>query len=1068
MSLSSLSVSRPITILMFYIGIVLLGIIAFQNLAVDFLPSIKIPKLTVQTLYPNNSPDEVENRITQPIEASLNTVSGVKRVSSISREGLSIVTVEFYWSTNMDFALLNVREKLDQLRASMPREANRSTILKIDPSTEPIMTIAVSSNFTQSPDIHKLMELKEFSQSLLKRRIEQTEGVSQVSVLGGVDREIQVELDLSKLQALGITSDQVSQALSDANINLPGGTIKRGLFRYSLRTVGEFTNIDQIRHVIIANTASGRSISILDIGNVIDTLKERTGLTTYNGSEIVSLEVRKEAGANTVVTSKIIHKVLEQLTREYPSLKLIVLSDQAEFINKSINDVIQAIVIGAILAFLVLFFFLRNPKYPVIIGMSIPISIIATFVAMYFLHITLNIISLTGLALGIGMLGDNAIIVIENVTRLREKGLGIVESALEGAKDINIAVTASTLTNVAIFLPIIFVEGVGQQLFIDMGVTMTVSLMVSLLVAVTLVPMMVSREKKTQNAIETGIWKQEAGENDDIKFAKKYGLFAKKIYKIVDRINEISREKLALYLEWGLKKRWIVIMGILFLFSISILIAFFVPSEPAPDIDNSRFVIQVKMPKGSSLKGTTDFVKMVEKELSFPGIEGIYSSIGITENINFWTVSTASMEEARMEVKVGSHETNTTDNENYEVGRTEEVISKAREVLRKIQSKVNGVEFSVKMRSTTFEQILRPEQNDIKIFVMGKEPTTSTIIANQFSQRIQHINGLTDLRTNLQAGNPEYKIVIDREKASQYKLSVQQVAQFISNIMQGKEVTFFSDFDRKIAIRVQPIKENRKDVETLLNAPIETVSGTIPLRELVRLEETTGYAEIWHENQQRAVMMTANVSGRSLGGVVGDIQKEINSFTLPAGYFVTIGGEREDIEQSFRGLLIIIVLSIFLVYMILAAEYESISYPFVILLTSPLAFIGAIFAMVIAGQHYNIMSLIGLVIMIGAVDNDAVIAVDIITALRREGKDLHDAITIGMTQRLRPILMTTATTVLGIIPLVFEFGTGSELVRALTIPLVGGMISSTLFTIIAIPIVYTYIDKWTNRIKTRN
>ncbi|HLP82274.1 MAG TPA: efflux RND transporter permease subunit, partial [Nitrosomonas sp.] len=417
MSLSSISISRPVTIIMFFIGITILGIIAFQNLAVDFLPPVKIPKLTIQTSYPNTSPDEVEKRLTQHIETAINTVTGVKKVSSISREGLSIVTAEFYWSTNMDFALLDVREKLDQLRALLPQEANRSTILKVDPSTEPIMTIAVSPEkrrssilSTQSLGLENsyLMDLKGTAQALLKRRIEQIEGVAQVSVLGGVDREIQVELNMEKLQGLGITLDQVSQALANANVNLPGGTIKKGLFRYSLRSVGEFTNIDQLRDVIVSNTETGRSIRVSDIGRVVDTLRERMGLTTYNGDEIVTLEVRKEAGTNTVATSKKVKDVLNQLQSEYPGFKLTILADQAEYINESINDVLQAIIIGAVLAFLVLFFFLRNPKYPIIIGLTTPISILGTFIVMYFLHITLNIISLTGLALGIGMLGDNA------------------------------------------------------------------------------------------------------------------------------------------------------------------------------------------------------------------------------------------------------------------------------------------------------------------------------------------------------------------------------------------------------------------------------------------------------------------------------------------------------------------------------------------------------------------------------------------------------------------------------------------------------------------------------------
>lgn len=1121
MSLPSLSIHRPVTVLMFFLGVVFLGIIAFRNLPVDFLPTIKIPRLTVQTTYPNVSPEEIENTVTQPIEAALATVTGAKKVSSVSREGLSVVTVEFYWGTNMDFAMLDAREKLDQLRAALPRDAGRPTILKVDPSTEPIMTIAVSEGRegrqyqrtllqtdgslesknsngaseqrrkgdketnqandkrVEREETNKLVELKETARALIKRRVEQIDGVAQAAVLGGLEREIHVEIDTKKLQAFGFSLDQLSQALANANLNLPGGSIKRGLFRYSLRTLGEFTKVDEIRDVVVGRTPYGRSITIVDMGTVQDGFKERSGITRYNGSEVIALHVRKEAGVNSVDVSKRIHAVLDELRKEYPNLRLSVISDQAEFISKSIADVQQAIIIGAILAFLVLFFFLRNPKYPLIIGLSMPISILATFVAMYFFGISLNIISLTGLALGIGMLGNNAIIVIENVTRLREKGLGIVEAALEGTQEINLAVTASTLTNVAIFLPIIFVEGVASQLFVDMGVTMTISLLVSLLVAATLVPMLVSREisipitpfslseyvERTRSIQRSFVrrfffWLTFpirlviaalvlVGISLSSRIANGLKQFAPKFYGVVDRVSGVSYEEVDRFLDWALTHRKTVLGATAALFALSILVAYFVPIEPAPDLDQTRFRVLANMPKGTTLDGTSELVRQLERDFhGMGGVQGVYSAIGITEEQNLWTVSEAAVERAELEIKVKDE------------AKTDEVVEQVRRHLTTLQSMFAGVEFAVKKRGTTFEQILRPEPNDIKIRVVGRDPQVATQTAAQFAERLRGIEGLVDLRTSLQQGSPEYQIVVDREQASRYGLSVQSVAQHIASQVRGKEATYLSDFDRKITIRVQPNFNQRKQLDDLLASTIRVGESVVPIREVVRWKRTEGYSEIWRENQQRAVLMVANVSGRSIGSVVEEIQATATKFSMPPGYTISIGGENEEIQESFRSLFFIILLSIFLVYMILAAEYESILYPFVILLTSPLAFIGAIFAMVIAGQNYNVMSLIGIVIMIGAVDNNAVIAVDIITALRREGMSVFDAIKEGIMRRLRPIIMTTATTILGMIPLVIEFGTGSELVRALTIPLVGGLIASTVFTIVAIPIVYTYVDKW--------
>ncbi|PIU44446.1 MAG: hypothetical protein COS95_08975 [Ignavibacteriales bacterium CG07_land_8_20_14_0_80_59_12] len=1085
--LASTAVERPVTTLMFYVGVVLLGVIAFQGLPVDFLPPITIPKLTVQTIYLNVSPEEIDRSVTEPVEATLGTVAGVRKLASVSREGLSVVTAEFYWGTNMDFALLEVREKLDQRRSALPREAGRPTILRIDPSTEPIMTVAVSSGTGSAStasvlsssidETHRLVELKEAAGALIKRRIEQVEGVAQASVLGGFNREIRVEIDADRLQAMRLTLDQVSRALLNANLNLPGGTIKRGLFRYSLRTLGEFSNVDQVKDVAVARTEAGREIKIKNIGTVTDGFGERTGVTRYNGREIIAIQVRKEAGANTVSTSRKIHDVLSTLEREYPALKLDVVSDQAEFIGKSIADVKQAIVLGAILAFLVLFLFLRELKYLAVIGITMPISIITTFAAMYFLNITLNVISLAGLALGIGMLGDNAIVVVENMTRLREQGMRLREAAVAGAREISLAVTASTLTNVAIFLPIVFVGGIAQQLFFDMGVTMTISLLVSLLVAVTLVPMLVSRSgRRSLSDLSPRLSTSLASSQHGVRRTR--GLFTRSprlaargaalcvagvlahvrsafamiephLVRMLNRISDYSYRLLDRYLSWALKKRLLTILGTILIFMLSIVVALLIPGESAPEIDQSRFTVQFYMPKGTDLEGISSLVRRLESALlATPGVADVYSASGITQEEDYWTVSSASLEKADLEVRVRSD------------ASTAEVTDRVRRLLTGWQKSFHGVEFSVRSHGTTFEQILRPEPNDIKIRVFGKDPGVALQIAGALGNRLGAVKGLTDLRSATQQGEPEYRIVIDRENAARFGLTVRDVAQHISAQVRGTEATYLGDFDRKITIRVQPTEEQRSSIEELLNSTVRTYAGSVPLRELVQVHTTEGYGEIWRNNQQRAAILLANVHGRSVSGVVGDVEEAAAGMSLPAGYTFSVGGENEEIRDSFRGLIIIIILSIFLVYMILAAEYESILYPLVIILTSPLAFIGAIFAMVLAGQHYNVISLVGIAIMVGAVDNEAVIAVDIITELRRDGVPLADAIRKGMRLRLRPILMTTATTVLGVIPLVLAIGTGSELVQALAIPLVGGLIASTLFSITTIPVVYTYIDRW--------
>jgi HAE1 family hydrophobic/amphiphilic exporter-1 len=572
MNLTKISVQRPVTTLMLFIGLIFLGFVSLSRLSVDFLPDISVPSLTVKTIYPYASPQEVETLITEPVESRLSTIAGVKKTSSISREGVSLVTVDFYWNVNMDYTMLEVREKLDQLRGMLPTEAKRPTILRVDPSTESMMTLVITNNDStkgsgieesrnkkqsvngwssvvsgqqsvvpakadqfpvdsnqkfearskkgdrlgdSSPDglnrdrndiagrtdYADLSMLKEFARSVVKRRMEQIEGVAMAEVTGGVEREIHVNLIKSKVELFNISLSEIENAIKESNVNIPGGTIKQGYFKLALRTVGEFVNLDDIRLLVVRKNKDGSVILLKDIANVTDSYKERTGVTHYNGNETVGLLIHKESGANTVETSKLIHQIVNEINHDYPNLTTKIVFDQAEFISKSLNDVESAILQGAFLAFIILFLFLKDFRSPIIIGITMPISILITFILMDLFNVNINIISLTGLALGIGMLGDNAIVIIENATRLREGGMSRLDAAIEGGKEINLAAAVSTFTNVAIFIPILYVEGVAKELFKDMALTMTFSLLASLVTAIMLVPMLISRETSSSPSL---------------------------------------------------------------------------------------------------------------------------------------------------------------------------------------------------------------------------------------------------------------------------------------------------------------------------------------------------------------------------------------------------------------------------------------------------------------------------------------------------------------------------------------------------------------------------------------
>ncbi len=1037
MSLTEVSVNRPVTTAMFFIGIAIIGVIALSYISVDYLPAVQIPELLVQTVYVGASPEEVERQISEPIESILNTVRGVKRVISISREGLSLVRLQFYWGTDIDYAMLEVREKLDAIRGSLPEDAQRPTIVRIDPSSESVITIALtySSGAAQRND---LAILKEFAQALVKRRLEQIEGVSQAVVAGGYDREILVLVDVAKMRSFNLTFEDISRALKNSNLSLVGGTIKQGVFRYPFRVASEFKDLKDIENVVV-KVGLDKGVRLSDIAWVKYDFMERQGFTRLNGSEAILIFVKKESGANSINVSKKVRNVVDELARDYPDVKVEIVFDQAEFIRKSISDIEQAIFWGALFAFLSLFIFLRDFRYPLVIGIATPFSILATVVMMYLFGINFNIISLTGLALGIGMIGDNAVIIVENFTRLREKGLSVREAILEGAREINLAVSAATFTNVAIFLPVVLVKGVAQKLFLDMGLTMTFSLLSSLLVAVMLVPGILSRLKK-----------------EDINKSVKVTFF-KRFYGGL--MNSYIN-----FLKWSLKNRGVVIFVTVLLTLISLGVALLIRAEQAPDIDQSRFTIEVNMPYGSTLEAVSSAVEMIERQLlNMKEVSAVVSDIGISSQEDYFSILFASLNKAKIYVKVKPE------------FRVDDVMKKVRQdmigsgLFKKFEA--IGAEVILQRRTTTFERILQSAESDIAIKIMGKHFGVTSIdsailVANKVFEKIKDVDGISDIRIIPEPGNPQIKILVDEDKVEKYGFDNSQIVSELEGYLKGKVATYLNTFRERIPIRIVANNTGDEDIlASLLNYSLRLNKGnytaSIPVHSIVEVGRERGLSEIYHENGNRAVVILASAIGKNILNLSGEIERILNEVeSLHPNFSIKLGGKIEEIYESYRGLLIIILLSIFLVYMILASEYESIVYPLVILITSPLALVGAFIMMYLAGQSYNVMSIVGLVIMLGAIDNDAVIAVDLIISNRRNGMKLEEAILDGMTKRFRPIVMTTLTTILGIIPLIVGFGKGLELAVAISYPVIGGLIASTLFTLFVVPVVYTYFDKF--------
>ncbi|MDI6804893.1 MAG: efflux RND transporter permease subunit, partial [Bacteroidota bacterium] len=1019
------------------------------QLSTDLLPEIDIPKLTIQTSYPNAAPEEVEALITEPIEASVGTITGIKKVTSTSREGLSLVIVEFLWGSDMDFAALHVREKLDQLRYMLPKEAGRPTIVRLDPSSFPIMTLVVTSRKTDNyiagttnvkshkmsvQDKEYLVNLKEYSRLVIKRRLEQIDGVAQASILGGLEREIQVNVNMQLLKTFALSIEDVVASISAANVNLPGGDIKSGWFRFSLRILGELQTVEEIKNTIVNNNLEKNTsvdgkrkiVHIKDVAEVVDDFKERQGISRLNGKETISILVKKEVGSNTVNTAKEVQEVIKQLNEEYKDFNISVIFSQSEFINDAISNVEQEVVYGGILAFIVLFFFLYNFRDPLIIGITIPTSLLATFLLMYFLGVNLNIISMGGLAVGVGMLLDNSIVVIENISRHRQSGKSLTESAALGASEVGLAITASTLTTVAVFLPLIYIKGIAAELFRDQSLSITISLMASLFVAMTLIPMLASRKKIIKNS--------------SLLSGKTYN----RIFNRISKLIEILFNKYEWLLLYALENRIKVLVGTIILFAITVFLIVIMPKEFFPNVEQHEFILETKMPRGTSLYGTSQLVHLIENELTaMNSIEYVLSNIGIVDEHDILSITRSSIDRAEMYVKI----------------KNQFVPSNTIKDIRKILEKFKNVSYAIHKPKSTFEKILNPSENDIQIKIVGKDLNTAAKVAQELLPYLKSINNLKDLRLGFEKGIPEYLIEIDRTKAAMYGLTIRDISNFISTIFKGREATTISDFDKKITLLVRATEADRDEIYDLLNNSITTKNGEVQLRDFIKYRHSEGYLEICRENNNRQMSVLANFTGSSINEIINTIKEELKPLNIPAGYSIEVGGVNEEMQDALKALIMSLLLSIALMYMILAAEFESLRIPLIIIFSIPLAIVGAIVLLFVTGQSLSVISLVGLIILVGIADNDAVVKIDFILRKRRENLSVRESIIEAGKQRFRPIVMNTLTVVFALIPMMLSTGAGSQLQIALSIAIVGGLLSSTFLTLIVVPILYSFFDK---------
>ncbi|MBN2009781.1 efflux RND transporter permease subunit [candidate division KSB1 bacterium] len=1051
MKIVKFSITRPVTITMFMVAAIVFGYVAFDRLPINLLPDISYPTLTIRTEYAGTAPGEVENLISKPVEEAVGIISGVIRTSSISRPGMSDVVLEFDWGTDMDFASLEVREKLDML--TLPVNAEPPLLLRFDPSLDPIMRIGLAGD-------ESLIALRLFAEERIKQELEPLDGVASVQISGGLEEEIQINVDEGKLAALSIPVTQVTQRMAQENVNLTGGMLKDGDSEFLVRTLNEFKTVDEMNDIVIGMRDQA-PILLKDVADVRKGHKERNIITHLNGKESVEIAVYKEADKNTVTVAKTVKEQLASVMKEFEDynvpLHMTIVNDQSLFIQNSVDEVLSTAVWGGILAILVLYLFLRNMKSTIIIGFTIPISIVVTFFFMYIANVSLNIMSLGGLALGVGMLVDNSIVVLESIDRYRKQKMSQAEAADKGTSEVAKAVIASTLTTVCVFVPIIFVEGIAGQLFNDQALAVTFSLMASLMVALTLIPMLISRQLSVGEATAASTSTRKVGKvkalwnkiavqapASFLRIIRQGFAFISRllnrllqpIYTIFDRGLFWLTDSYPNFLDTVLKHRIKVLGGTLLLFVLSLASFPFIGSELIPEMSQGEFFVDVLLPIGTPLEQTEVVIeKMAAVAQQVPGVQSVYAVSGTAAQMGF---SATELREnlGQLHIQLANRD-------------DRDMEQRVMDDLRARLASIPAIEYKIS-RPTLFSF-----RTPVEVEVRGYNLEELERLSLELAQEMRQVPGLRDVKASTEGGNPEVQIVFNRRRVAQLGLDIASIGAVVRNKVMGEVSTELNRQDRKVDIRVRAQESDRNNIDDLKRLVVNS-SGPIPIQLAtvadVRLER--GPSEIRRIDQERVALVTANLTGRDLGSVSVDIQNIINALQLPPDFRVRIGGQQREMATSFDSMKLAIALAIFLVYLVMASQFESLVQPFIIMFTIPFALIGVILTLLITRTPVSVVVLIGVIMLAGIVVNNAIVLLDYINQLRKSGLSKREAIKQGGQVRLRPILMTTITTVLGLLPMALGLGEGAELRTPMAVTVIGGLMIGTLLTLVVIPTVY--------------
>ncbi|NLW47938.1 MAG: efflux RND transporter permease subunit [Firmicutes bacterium] len=1021
--LIELCVRRPLGVIMLVLFVSILGFISFSRLKLDLYPNIQFPIIMAFTNYEGAGPEEIENLITKPMESAISSVQNVKEVRSTSSTGSSMVMGECNFGTDMDFTNLKMRERIDMIKKILPEGAEEPMLLKFDPSMMPIIVHGISCP-------KGIAEATRLTDNKIKNRLERVPGVASVSLMGGLTREIQVLLSTEKLNFYHISPSFIIQTLRGENLNLPGGIVKSGQNEMVLRTIGEFQSVEDLKSIKIT-LPNGSIIPLQEIAAIRDSYHEQKQYSRINGQNSVMMMLMKESDANTVLVTREVRKAIQELQTELKDqIKFHKLYEQADYIEQSLGNVTQNALFGALLAVLVLYFFLRSYRSTFIVSVAIPISIIITFAAIYFSNMTLNLVSMGGLALGVGMLVDNAIVVLEVIFRYREEGHDALTAATGGTSEVAMAITASTLTSIVIFIPILFVEGIAAQIFKEMAMTVSFSLGASLVVALTVIPMLSSKLM----AINTG----------------------SKVMRKIDRQENYRLGKMEGFyrkiLSWAVGNQKIMLLFAFILFILGLLPFFFgaVKTNFTPFMEDKEYSIDIELPLGTSLETTDELVQKIESHLiAKPESDLVYAMVGAGSGFSMG--SSGESEKASLSVVMKA--------------KTIKTLDEMVEEVRRDIGEYPGAKINIAKENHGGFSSGSP----ITINILGPDLNTLKNLAEQLKEVVKNVPETLDVKSSWEDGRPELQLRVNRPRATAYGISPSTIASTVQAAFQGTVATQIRLAGEEYDVLLQLNEGDRKNETDIKKLYLTTASGgSIPITEVVDFKQTTGPNKINRENQTRRVQVTSQIEGNDLGKITKKIQEQIKQdMVVPPNYDIVFSGNAKEMEEAFGALALALIFAIILVYIVIAIQYENLVHPLAIMGSIPLSLFGVSWSLMLTGRIFDVSAFIGVIMLTGIVVNNAIVLVDYIETLRSRGMDRTEAILEAGPTRLRPVLMTTLTTVLGLVPLGLGIGEGAEMNVSMATVVIGGLTFSTFLTLVIIPIIYSILDDfalWVKRL----